>query len=284
MRSLAATATLCLAALAAQAQKNPLVVIESAERTPNSIVLKGQTKILPGGLDMQVDIKKINGKDLGNREVIQAEHVVTGDDGKFVASLQRHGSLGGYDFPDGKYVVEFWTAFVKNTQTMEVRKKVGVVIDAQGFSDVDDPLKGLPQSSDLPPSNFLKKGGRRFSAIRTFELQPIADAVSRYKTKSIKLELNDYKANRNPVRSIPATGLLVDEVAKKVGRLNGTTAVALICDGAGYGYIAEDLYRDNGRMNSSFSTNHYTTLMEVCHQMEDSFEAKKAVRHHESPR
>lgn len=100
---------------------------------------------------------------------------------------------------------------------------------------------------------------------------------SSYQTKNIILELHDYKADKNPVRSIKANKLLVREVAKKVGKVKSTVAIALICEGDASNdfYSADDLYSSNGgRLNNRFIVSEATTLMDLCHQREDAITSR----------
>lgn len=261
---------LSVSTLVVAAQTNPLVKINSAEKTLNSIILTGQTKVLPGNLKMKAEVTKINGKDLNNSEVIESDWFASTADGGFKAVLQRHGSMSAYEFPNGKYQIEIHAGFGLGAQTMDVRRAVGMEIDSEGKSYMDDPLKNLPKSSDLVPFGIEKKG-RALTAIRSVEVKPIPNFQSKYKTKTILIELHDYLANRNPVKSIKATDWLVTDVNRKIGTQKSSVAVALVCEGAGYGILADDLYRSGGQMNSRWQVNHYTTLMEICHQMEGNF-------------
>jgi len=213
------------------AQDNPIIKINKFERTDSAIIINGVARVVPPNTKMWVTVQRINGKSIEERHTIKTVgHVLTGSDGSFTAKLKRYGSLNRFDFPTGKYQLEFYAGFSRAWQTVEVAKKAGVRLDEQGRSDLGEP-RSLPKSSDLIAQNFGGEKVRFLRAIRTITIQASNASTVAYKTKSIKLEIHDYKASKNPVRTINATELLFREVSGKVGRLKTTEAVALICVG-----------------------------------------------------
>ncbi|RZJ31901.1 MAG: hypothetical protein EOO18_10590 [Chryseobacterium sp.] len=263
------------------AQEKQIIEIKKIEKTGSSIIIYGFAKLVPPGTKMWVTVQRINGKSIEERHMIKTvDDVFTNDDGSFTATLKRYGSLNGFNFPEGKYQLEFYAGFSRAWQTIEVAKKAGVKLDEHGRSDLGEPHL-LPKSSDLVAQNFGGEKVRFLRAIRTITISTSNAATSAYKTKSIKLEIHDYQAKNNPVRTINATELLFREVASKVGRLKSTEAVALICVGDfnnGFGYLANDLYFSGGKFNSEFTVGHATTLAELCHQQEGAFSRKQRLR------
>ena len=264
------------------AQTNPVIEIKRYEITDSSIIIEGVARVVPANTKMAITVQRINGKSIEARHTIKTvEGVFIESDGSFAATLKRYGSLNGFDFPPGKYQLEFYAGFSRAWQTMEVAKKAGVRLDEQGHSDLGEP-RLLPKSSDLVAQNFGGEKIRFLRAIRTITVQAANAATSAYKTKSIKLEIHDYKASNNPVRTVSATELLFREVAGKVGRLKSTEAVALVCVGDvknGFGYIADDLYFSGGNFNNRFTVvNNATTLAELCHQQEEGLSRKQKSR------
>lgn len=261
-----------------RAKGNPIIEINRVEKTDSSIIVEGIARVIPPGTKMWVTVQRINGKSIEQRHTIKTvKDVFTGADGAFVATLKRYGSLNRFDFPDGKYQLEFYAGFSRAWQTEEVARRAGVKLDEQGRSDLGEP-RALPDSSDLVAQRFGGEKIRFLSAIRTINVRSTAAATSAYKTKDIRLELHDYKAKNNPVRTIKATDLLFREVAGKVRPLKATEAVALICVGDfknGFGYIANDLYFSGGQLNKRFAIGPATTLMELCHQQEDASSASR---------
>lgn len=263
------------------AQTNPIIEIKRFEITDSSIIIEGVSRLVPANTKMVITVQRINGKSIEARHTIKTvEGVFIESDGTFAATLKRYGSLNGFDFPMGKYQLEFYAGFSRAWQTIEVAKKAGVRLDEQGRSDLGEP-HSLPKSSDLVAQNFGGEKVRFLQAIRTIEVQTANAAIPAYKTKSIKLEIHDYKASKNPVRTVSATELLLREVAGKIGRLTSTEAVALVCVGDvknGLGYIADDLYFPGGKFNNRFTVNNATTLAELCHQQENDLSRKQKSR------
>lgn len=269
---------LALTAGGAHAQVNPIIEIKTFEKNDTAIIVEGIARVIPPHTKIRVSVQRINGKVLDDRHIIQTvEDVFTGADGNFTAELKRFGSLNGYDYPAGKYQLEFFAGFNRAWQTIEVAKKVGVKLDEQGRSDLGEPHM-LPKSSDLVTGVM---GVRNLKATRIITLPAAVTKFSAYKTKNVRLEIHDFNAKNNPVRTYNGTGLLVQEVTGKVGRLSRSEGVALVCVGAfknGFGYLASDLYRSGGDLNMEFTINNGTTLTEVCHQQEDGLIRKRKLQ------
>ena len=157
-----------LGANISQAQENPVIKIDKFERTNSALVISGVAKVIPSGTKMWVTVLRFNGKPIEEGHTIKTlEDVFTRSDGSFVATLKRLGSLDHFDFPDGKYELEFFGAFNRSWQTVEVARKAGVKLDNQGRSDGGEP-HALPTSSDLPiESLFPGEKVRYLRAIRT---------------------------------------------------------------------------------------------------------------------
>lgn len=263
----------------ASGQENPVIQIARFERTSSSIVVEGTARVVPPGTKMWVTVKSINGKVINeDRDTIKSvEDVYVASDGTFKATIKRYGSLASYAFPDGKYQLEFFAGFARTWQSVDVAKAAGVKLDEQGRSDLGEP-RALPRSSDLTPQRIGGTKVRYLQALRTIEIKQRVSEAPAYMTKTIRLEINDFTAKRNPVRTLAATNLLFREVHEKIGRLKSTEAVALICIGPfqnGFGYLANDLYHSGGNVNRDFTTTFATTLSELCHQQEDSYNKRR---------
>jgi hypothetical protein len=263
----------------ASSQVNPVIQITKSERTSSSIVVEGVAAVIPSGTKMRVTVKSINGKPVDeNRDTIKSvEDVYVASDGTFSATIKRYGSLARHDFPEGKYQLEFFAGFARSWQSVDVAKAAGVTLDEQGRSDLGEP-RALPRSSDLRPQTIGGAKVRYLQALRTIEIRQRTGEAPAYMTKTIRLEIHDFTAKRNPVRALAATNLLFREVPEKVGRLKSTEAVALVCIGPfqnGFGYLANDLYHSGGNINRDFSTTFATTLSELCYQQEDSYNKRK---------
>ena len=169
---------LILAANISQAQENPVIHIDKFERTKSAIVISGVAKVIPPGTKMWVTVLRFNGKFIEEGHTIKTlEDVFTRSDGSFVAALKRLGSLDRFDFPDGKYELEFFGAFNRAWQTVEVARKAGVKLDDQGRSDVGEP-HALPLSSDLPvEKSFTGEKVRHLKAIRTINFGPTGSST-----------------------------------------------------------------------------------------------------------
>ena len=90
-----------------------------------------------------------------------------------------------------------------------------------------------------------------------------------YSTSKALLEVNDPKATRNPVRSVAAANWKATEAKSKLKTKPGQD-IAVVCEGNfPAGYIADDLYRQNGVFNRSFIIDGSTTISDLCNQMED---------------
>lgn len=90
-----------------------------------------------------------------------------------------------------------------------------------------------------------------------------------YSTSKALLEVNDPKANRNPIRSVAAANWKVVEAKSRLKTKPGQD-IAVVCEGKfPVGYIADDLYRQNGAFNQSFIIDGNTTISDLCNQMED---------------
>lgn len=257
------------------AQDNNVIQIQKYEQSDSAIIVSGVAKIIPVGTKMWVLVKSINGKPIDeHRNVIKSvEDVIIANDRTFKATIQRYGSLNRYDFPEGKYKLEFYACFNRAWQSLEVAKDAGVKLDNQGRSDGGDPKALLP-SPDLQYDTFIGQKVRVLRAFRTIDIKKRSDEKFTYRTKKIRLEINDSNSINNPVRTIPATDLLFREVRKKIGRLKPTQAVALVCVGSfhnGFGFLANDIYLFGGEQNPSFKINFSTTLAELCYQQEDDY-------------
>lgn len=90
-----------------------------------------------------------------------------------------------------------------------------------------------------------------------------------YNTSKALLVINDPTAARNPVRSVVAGNWKAMEAKSRL-KPKPIQDIAVICEGNfPYSYIADDLYRSNGKFNRRFSVKKETTIMDICHQMED---------------
>ena len=90
-----------------------------------------------------------------------------------------------------------------------------------------------------------------------------------YSTSKTLLEVNDPKANRNPVRSVASANWKATEAKSRLKTKPGQD-IAVVCEGKfPAGYIADDLYRQNGFFNRSFIIDGSTTISDLCNQMED---------------
>mgnify|MGYP003622638454 FL=1 len=90
-----------------------------------------------------------------------------------------------------------------------------------------------------------------------------------YSTSKVLLEVNDPKASRNPVRSVAAANWKATEAKSRLKTKPGQD-IAVVCEGNfPAGYIANDLYRQNGTFNRSFHIDGRTTISDLCNQMED---------------
>lgn len=106
--------------------------------------------------------------------------------------------------------------------------------------------------------------------IITMSAAPAFAQKKPYNTSKALLEINDPKADRNPVRSVPAANWKAVEAKGKL-KAKPRQDIAVVCEGDfPLGYIANDLYESNNRFNRSFSINKNTTISDLCNQMEDA--------------
>ena len=279
MQPLLVATVLTLLSSFASAQADSVIEIKKHERTPSSIVIEGAAKIVPPGTKMWVTVKSINGRPVNeDRDTIKSVgDVFVEKDGTFTATIQRYGSLSGYAFPDGNYRLEFYAGFDRAWQSLEVARAAGVAMNAQGQSESGEP-RTLPKSPDLVREDVFGERVRVLRAFRTISIRPGTGLTSQYKTRSARLEVVDIVAAKNPVRTIPATDLLVREVAGKVGRLTRNQAISVVCVGDfknGFGLIADDLAFAGGGMNPAYKTNYSTKIFDICHQQEDALSSRK---------
>ena len=90
-----------------------------------------------------------------------------------------------------------------------------------------------------------------------------------YNTKKALVEVNDPKAERNPVKSLSAANWKAVEVKARI-KPKPNQDIAIVCEGAfPAGYIANDLFRPNGDFHRDFTVNSQTTVMDLCNQQED---------------
>lgn len=259
-----------------------IIEIDGFERTSSSIIVWGRVGHIPPGTKMWITVKSIDGKPINeNRDTIKTMHdVYVSQDNKFQATIKRFGSLDRYDFPDGKYGLEFFAGFSLSWQSVEVAKAVGVVINEDGQYSLGEPA-ALPRSPDLKLREFGGSKVRFLQASRTIDIKKRKDDVPKYLTKSIKIEIHDLNAKKNPVRTMPATRLLHREVIGKIGRIQPSESVVLVCMGPyknGSDYLAKDIYYSGGRPNKDFVVTYAATLLELCYQQEDDYNKKQGAQ------
>lgn len=98
--------------------------------------------------------------------------------------------------------------------------------------------------------------------------------AAEYHTKKALIEVNDIRADRNPVKSIRADAWKVVDVKGKIKPQQGQ-AVAVICEGDfPVGMIANDLIRSNGEFNREFHVTALTTVRDICNQQEDAMRVR----------
>jgi hypothetical protein len=95
-----------------------------------------------------------------------------------------------------------------------------------------------------------------------------------YNTTRALVEINDPKAERNPIRSVPASSWRAVDVKAKM-KPEKNQYIAIVCEGNFYGnypdlIIADDLYGSAGNFNRRFVINSSTTVMDLCHQQQDT--------------
>lgn len=263
------------------AQTNPIIQIESYEQTNSAIVVKGKAHIVPIGTKISVEVTSIDGKRLDpiRYTMKSIDNVSVEKDRTFIATIKRLGSLDGYDFPQGKYELEFDAYFNMNWQTKDVLVDAGIKFDAHGYA-IEDSALTFPKSSDLVLDlSFGNTKRRILKATRTIHITEKTGVGLTYKTKSMRLEIHDTKSMNNPVRTIPVKNdLLFREVIKKVGRLHYGQAVVLVCLGSkkdGAGHLADDLYFSDGRQNPDLKIIFATSLSDLCRQQEDALKKRQ---------
>jgi hypothetical protein len=181
---------LAFCASEAIALDNPVIFIDKFDRTNSSIVVQGVAKVVPPGTKMWVTVRRYNGKPMADRIPIKTvDDTFTASDGTFVATLKKYGSLDRFDFPDGKYELEFYAGFNRAWQTIEVAKRAGVKLDDQGRSDLGEP-RSLPKSSDLVAEDFAGEKVRLLRAIRTIDVKS-----GRSSFKAVATQMRDPRAD-----------------------------------------------------------------------------------------
>lgn len=264
---------LVLASACTHAQDNPVIHIDSVDRSNSAIVVTGVAKLIPPGTKMWISVQRINGKSLSERQAIKSGDVVTGKDGTFVARLTNHGSLDATRGPAGTYQLEFYARFSHNWQTAEVARIAGVEIDSEGKFYDGNPL-ALPKSKDLVIDSIdlgSNPKPRVLQAMRTVSIKaaPLSADGHTHNTSRAMVVINDPKVERNPVRSIAASTWKAVDIK---GRLKPKVGqdIAIWCEGKfPLGAIADDLYSGDGSFKRSFVIDGQTTVMDLCNQMED---------------
>lgn len=253
----------------------PVIKIDKVERTINAILITGTVDVVPVGTKFSARVLSINGKRLNDpaRMIIAAtEKIQVASDRRLEVKLQRYGSLDAFDFPPGKYEVEFSAHFNSAWQSQDVLKEAGVAVDEQGRTDLAADPRKLPQSPDLKKERAIGGGMHRvLEAIRVVSVGPVNAPQAFGKTTKIRIEVHDTSAaaRRNPVRTIAADNLLQRDVLQAVGPVSPSQAIVLSCVGPfPAGYIAADLYFSGGRINRETAGEHATTLKEACHRLE----------------
>lgn len=88
----------------------------------------------------------------------------------------------------------------------------------------------------------------------------------------ILVEVNDYTSEKNPLKSFNGTKMSVKAAVDRVGRLKGTSAIAVVCEGDfKAGYIADDLIQSGNRWNRDYVQYRDGTLMDVCLEQEKDY-------------
>lgn len=185
MRRILVYLVLALCTTKAIATDNRIIFIEKYDRTDSSIVVRGITRIIPPGTKMSVTVVRYNGKPISDKLPIKtADDTFTASDGTFVATLKKYGSLDRFDFPDGKYELEFYASFNRAWQAIEVLRRAGVKLDDQGRSGLAPEPHSLSKSSDLVAEESFGEKGRSLRAIRTID---VTSANSSFKTTVKKI-------------------------------------------------------------------------------------------------
>lgn len=251
-----------------------IIEIKSAQKTDSSIKINGKANLLPEGTEIKAEVISINGRKLTDEIIIATTNGFTTDkNGTFEAHLKKYGSLGGYDFPSGKYKIQFYSSFNRAWQSVEVAKALGVKLDDQGRSDAGEP-HALPKSVDLVKGPL---GVRMLKTQRTVVIQEIETKFSHYKSKRATLAVLKNGSIEKPHAAIRGNNSLANKSAKRLSQGNAGNPISIICHGdfTGLGYIATDLHYSNGTQNKVFNVNNGTALIELCYQYEDSLSRRK---------
>lgn len=105
--------------------------------------------------------------------------------------------------------------------------------------------------------------------LATASSMPAFSQQKQYNTSKALLKVNDPRANRNPVRSVEAANWKATEAKSRL-KIKSGQDIAVVCEGNfPFGYIANDLYRQNGDFKQLFFIDKSTTIMDLCNQMED---------------
>jgi len=195
MQRIFAYLVLALCANNAIATDNPVISINKYDRTDSSIVVQGVAKIIPPGTKMWVTVVRFNGKPMVDKLAIDDTAAFTASDGTFFATLKKDGSVNRFDFPDGKYELEFYAHFNRSWQTIEVARRAGVELDVQGRSGVSSEPHSLPKSSDLVAGDSF---GEKFRVLRARRMIEIKSANSSFKV--------DVKIMRDPRADVNLKG------------------------------------------------------------------------------
>jgi hypothetical protein len=271
MKNFIITLSLSISFSYAIASTETIIKISGATKTDSALVITGTANLLPEGTVMEAEVARINNKALSDDLIISTidkEKIIVGKGGAFTAKLFKYGSLDGYNFPNGKYVIEIKSSFNRAWQSIEVAKKLGVALDELGRSDLGEP-RLLPKSPDLVKGSL---GVRTLKAVRSITIEKNDTKFSRYKSKFASLEIMDASKSPSTLKKISGNDFLAYKARSAMGQLAANHAVALICKGdfAGFGYIATDIYYSNGAQNRAFKINNGTTLIEACYQYEDT--------------
>ncbi len=252
-----------------------IIELTEIQKTDDSIKIMGKVNILPEGTNIKAEVKSINGKKLTDNIIIATPEAFTvGSDGKFEAYLKKYGSLGGYNFQSGNYVVEFYASFNRAWQSIEVAKKLGVKLDSEGRSDLGEP-HALPKSDDLIKDTF---GVRMLKTQRVVSVPNSETRFSKYKTRKASLAVFGTGTLDKPAAAIYGNDLLATQIAKNLINKAPRQAISLMCRGEfnnGFQFISTDLYYSSGRQNTIFSLNNGTTIIELCYQYEENLLKKK---------
>lgn len=153
-------------------------------------------------------------------------------------------------------------------------------ISLEGLANTKNNARPACEASRFAKSDRLlgsidsmrKKPMKIFSVILLLASMSAISAFAQqksYNTSKALLEVNDPTAKRNPVRSIAAANWKAVEAKSRL-KIKPGQDIAVVCEGAfPAGYIADDLYRQNGDFKRSFIIHESTTILDLCNQMED---------------